>query len=73
MELLMAQEILASDREMAEECIKCELCRNPEKQGGLPSWSIKLIERFCPYRPGYEKVYGCKPHQVRCSDASRMV
>ncbi len=73
MDQVVGQEITERDGKMAQEYVKCELCRNAEKQGGLPLWSLKLIERLCPYRPGSEKVYGRKAHEVRHSDAARVV
>ncbi len=73
MEHATGQTITERDRKSAQECIACALCRDPKKQGGLPRWSLNLIERMCYYRKGYEKVYGRKAHEVRLDDASRVV
>jgi len=70
MEQVIGQEITEQDRKKAQVCVECALCRNAEKQGGLPLSFLKLIERFCPYRQGYEKVYGRKAHEVRLANAT---
>ncbi len=65
MESIIRQDITEKDKKFAQECINCALCRDPQKQGGMPLWSVRLIERFCRNRPGYEKVYGIKAHEPR--------
>ena len=71
MEQVIGQAITEQDRKSAQECVKCSLCRNErEKPNGMPLWSLNLIERLCPYRQGYEKVYGRKAHEVRSGDAT---
>lgn len=65
MEQVMGQEITERDRELAQECVKCSLCRSErEKEKGLPVWFLNFIERLCPYRQGYEKVYGRPAHET---------
>lgn len=74
MEQVIGQEITERDRKMAQECVECALCRNErEKQNGLPLRFLNIIERLCPYRRAYEKVYGRKAHEVRSGDATRVV
>jgi hypothetical protein len=66
MQQVTGQSTAERDRKMAQECVECSLCRNErEKQKGLPIWFLHTIERLCPYRQAYEKVYGRKAHEVR--------
>ncbi len=57
--------ITERDRKLAQECIKCALCRDVEDRNGMPQWLLSSIERLCPYRRAYEKVYGLKAHEAR--------
>jgi hypothetical protein len=66
MEQVIGQEITEQDIKKAQECVACSLCRNErEKQNGLPLWFLNFVERLCPYRQAYEKVYGRKASEVK--------
>ncbi len=56
--------ITAEDRELAEKCKNCPVCRRARrKQRGIAYWFVKNVEgRFCPACQAYEKVYGKKAH-----------
>ena len=58
-------EITERDRQMAEKCRTCPVCKSARhKQRGLAFWFVKRIEgRFCPNCQAYEKVYGKKAHE----------
>ena len=58
-------EITDKDREMAERCRTCPVCKRARKmQRGLAYWFVKKIEgSVCPYCKAYERVYGRKAHE----------
>jgi hypothetical protein len=62
---LAKQEITEKDREMAQRCVECPVCRGARwKQGGFAFWFVKSIEgSVCPYCKAYERVYGRKAHE----------
>ena len=57
--------ITDKDREMANNCLNCPLCKHArKKQKGLIFWFVKRIEGgVCPQCKAYEKVYGRKAHE----------
>jgi len=61
----MQLEITEKDRQMAETCVQCTVCRKARKeQKGFAYWFVKRIEGgMCPYCKAYEKVYGRKAHE----------
>lgn len=58
--------ITDSDRELAQKCKECQICRRArDKQRGLAFWFVKNVEGgFCPACQAYEKVYGRKAHEA---------
>jgi hypothetical protein len=58
-------EITERDRTLAEQCVKCPLCKRARHtQRGLIFWFVKRLEgRICPSCKAYEKVYGRKAHE----------
>ena len=60
------QEITEKDRQLAEKCLQCPVCRHARrKQRGLAFWFVKTIEgEICPACKAYEKVYGQKAHEA---------
>jgi hypothetical protein len=57
--------ITEKDREMAQKCVDCKVCKYARKrQAGPVFWFVKTIEGgLCPYCKAYEKVYGKKAHE----------
>ena len=62
---MQKQTITDKDRELAEKCVACTVCRRArKKQRGLAYWFVKTIEGgLCPACKAYEKVYGRKAHE----------
>jgi hypothetical protein len=62
---MQAEAITANDREKAQKCVECPVCRRArKKQRGLAYWFVRLIEGgLCPYCKAYERVYGRKAHE----------
>lgn len=60
-----ATEITDQDRQMAQRCVECPVCRHARaKQRGILFWFVKKIEGgVCPNCKAYEKVYGRKAHE----------
>jgi len=60
------QTITDKDRQMAQKCVECPVCRHARKmQRGVAFWFVKSIEGgLCPYCKAYEKVYGRKAHEA---------
>ena len=58
-------EITEKDRELAEGCLNCPVCKHArKKQRGILYWFVKKIEGgVCPQCKAYEKVYGRKAHE----------
>ena len=58
-------EITEKDRQMAQKCVECGLCKYARKaQRGIVFWFVKKIEGgVCPYCKAYERVYGRKSHE----------
>jgi len=58
-------EITDKDRELAQGCIDCPVCKNARtNQRGFAFWFVKFIEGgICPQCKAYEKVYGRKAHE----------
>ena len=58
-------EITEQDRELAQKCMECPLCKNARaRQRGLAFWIVKWVEGgMCPQCKAYEKVYGRKAHE----------
>ena len=58
-------EITEKDRERAQQCLQCPVCRRArKKQKGLAFWFVKHVEGgVCPACKAYEKVYGRKSHE----------
>lgn len=74
MEEVISQEITHRDRKMAQEYVECALCRNERaRQNGLAPWFPTIIDRLCPYRPAYERVYGRRVGEMRLEHAARVV
>jgi len=59
------REITDRDRQLAEQCLKCSVCRRArEKQRGLAFWFVKHVEGgLCPACKAYERVTGRKAHE----------
>jgi uncharacterized protein CbrC (UPF0167 family) len=59
------QTITEKDREMAQRCVQCPVCKHArKKQKGLAFWFVKTIEGdMCPYCQAYTRVYGRKAHE----------
>ena len=57
--------ITDKDREMADRCMKCPLCKHARrKQKGIAFWLVKIVEGgLCPYCRAYERVYGRRAHE----------
>jgi hypothetical protein len=57
--------ITDKDRELAQLCVQCPVCKNARKtQKGFAFWFVKTIESgICPACKAYEKVYGRKSHE----------
>jgi hypothetical protein len=53
------------DREMAQVCMSCPMCKNARKdQSGLMNSCVKIFtESICPFCQAYERVYGRKAHE----------
>jgi hypothetical protein len=65
---IMAQETITDkDREMAQFCLNCPLCKRARaKQKGPIFWFVKNVEGgMCPYCQAYERVYGRKSHEPK--------
>ncbi|MCP4543896.1 MAG: formate dehydrogenase accessory protein FdhE [Chloroflexi bacterium] len=62
---MSADTITDKDRELAQKCIECGLCKRARvKQKGLAYWVVKNIEdAICPACQAYAKVYGRKAHE----------
>lgn len=62
-----AASISEKDRQMAEVCVNCVVCRRARKNQRGPSfWLVKGIEGgICPFCQAYERVYGKKAHEPR--------
>jgi hypothetical protein len=60
-----ATEITEKDRQLAQQCAACPLCKTARrKQRGLIFWFVKRLEgKVCPACKAYEKVYGRKAHE----------
>ena len=61
----MDSDITERDREMAQRCVDCPLCKRARrKQRGVSYWVVNKVEGgLCPYCQAYEKVYGRKAHE----------
>lgn len=59
------QTITDRDRELAQKCIECPVCKNARhNQRGIAYWFVRVIEGgMCPQCRAYEKVYGRKAHE----------
>ena len=60
-----ASEITEKDRQRAQKCVECPVCRRARRnQRGVLFWLVKSVEEgLCPYCRAYEKVYGRKAHE----------
>ncbi len=54
------------DREMAQVCINCPMCKNArsDQKGMMYSCVKNFTETFCPFCQAYERVYGRKAHEA---------
>jgi hypothetical protein len=62
---MRATEITEKDRELAQKCLTCPLCKTARSQQRGPIfWFVRYLERgLCPACQAYEKVYGRKAHE----------
>ncbi len=58
--------VTEKDREMAQVCLSCPMCKNARKdQHGLMNYCVKnFTEAMCPFCQAYERVYGHKAHEA---------
>jgi len=63
--MIKNNKISEADREMAQFCVKCPVCRSARKnQQGMANWFVRKIEGdLCPFCKAYERVYGRKAHK----------
>jgi hypothetical protein len=59
------REITDRDRELAQKCVECDLCKSARaEQRGFAYWFVRILERgLCPACKAYERVYGRKAHE----------
>ena len=69
-ELLSPNEVSDKDREKAQGCLDCPLCKSARrKQRGLAFWFVRVVEEsLCPQCKAYERVYGRKAHEPAPSE-----
>jgi len=53
------------DREMAQVCMSCPMCKNAriDQNGFMNSCVKNFTESICPFCQAYERVYGRKAHE----------
>ena len=63
---MSAEPITDKERQLAEQCLKCPVCRRARRnQRGILFLFVKFLERgVCPSCKAYEKVYGKKAHEA---------